>query len=115
MSAPSPSVSVIVLNYNGRQHLDDCFTSLLALDYPKDKLELMLVDNGSSDDSVEFTEKHFPSVRIVQSEENVGFASGNNLGAREASGEYIVFLNNDMRVDAQFVSQLIGAQRAGLA
>lgn len=109
MQSTLPTVSVIVLNYNGRQHLADCFGSLLDLDYPEGKLELMLVDNASTDDSVEYIQTHYPQVRIVRSKENVGFGSGNNLGAREATGQCVVFLNNDMWVHPQFVQGLVEA------
>ncbi|MBW4630635.1 MAG: glycosyltransferase [Iphinoe sp. HA4291-MV1] len=104
-----PTVTVIVLNYNGLRHLQDCFSSLLKLDYPKDRLELMLVDNASTDSSIGYVQASFPQVRIVRNEENLGFASGNNCGAREATGEYIIFLNNDMWVDPQFVQGLVKA------
>ncbi|MBW4446674.1 MAG: glycosyltransferase [Spirirestis rafaelensis WJT71-NPBG6] len=104
-----PSVTVIVLNYNGLRHLQDCFSSLLKLDYPKDKLELMLVDNASKDGSVGYVKASYPQVRIVCNKDNLGFASGNNCGAREATGEYIIFLNNDMWVDPQFVRGLVKA------
>jgi GT2 family glycosyltransferase len=87
--------------------LKDCFTSLLALEYPQDKLELVLVDNASADGSVEFVREHFPRVNIVQNEENLGFCKGNNRGARQASGEYVAFLNNDTRVDPSWLTELV--------
>lgn len=102
-----PKVSVIVLNYNGKKHLSDCFGSLMALDYPAEKLEVMLVDNASADGSVPFVRERFPSVRIIQNEDNLGFAAGNNRGAEVATGEYIAFLNNDTRVDPQWVKELV--------
>lgn len=104
-----PTVTVIVLNYNGLKHLKDCFSSLTQTDYPAERLELMLVDNASTDRSIEYIQTHYPQVRIVCTEENVGFGSGNNLGAREATGQYVVFLNNDMWVDTQFIRELVKA------
>lgn len=104
-----PSVTVIVLNYNGKKHLEDCFASLTKIDYPADKLSLMVVDNGSSDDSVAYMQNHYPEVQLVQSPENVGFAAGNNLGAKEAAGQYVVFLNNDMWVEPNLVTGLVEA------
>ncbi|MCL4487660.1 MAG: glycosyltransferase [Chloroflexi bacterium] len=104
-----PIVTVLVLNYNGVEHLKGCFSSLTAVDYPADRLELMLVDNASTDDSVEYMRTHYPQVRIVYSRENVGFGSGNNLGVREASGKYVVLLNNDMWVDPRIVRGLLEA------
>src|SRR5436190_12790036 len=70
-----PTVSVVVLNYNGLKHLEACFRSLLALEYPADRLELMLVDNGSSDGSVAFVRERFPTVRVVETGGNIGFAA----------------------------------------
>src|SRR4030081_1016660 len=68
-----PTVSVVVLNYNGLKHLETCFRSLLALDYPADRLELMLVDNGSSDGSLAYMRERFPTVRLVETGGNLGF------------------------------------------
>jgi GT2 family glycosyltransferase len=104
-----PTVTVIVLNYNGLEHLKECFSSLARIDYPAERVELMLVDNASTDGSVEYIQTNYPQVQLVRSEENIGFGSGNNLGAREATGQYIVFLNNDMWVDPQFVRGLVRA------
>jgi GT2 family glycosyltransferase/glycosyltransferase involved in cell wall biosynthesis len=98
---------VIVLNYNGVDHLENCFSSLGRVAYPADRLELILMDNHSSDQSVEFTEKHFPLVRIIRGEQNFGFAGGNNRAAALAQGTYVVFLNNDMTVKEHFVQGLV--------
>lgn len=108
-----PTVTIIVLNYNGLEHLKDCFSSLTELDYPAERLRLMLVDNASTDGSVEYMQARYPQVRLVRSEENVGFGSGNNLGAREATGQYVVFLNNDMWVLPQFVRGLVKSVQSG--
>ena len=102
-----PTVTVIVLNYNGLAHLQHCFTSLGELDYPADRLELMMVDNASTDGSVDYVRSAHPGVRVVQSNENVGFAAGNNLGARQAVGDHVVFLNNDMAVDRGLVKGMV--------
>ena len=104
-----PSVTVAILNYNGLEHLAGCFSSLADIDYPPERLELVLLDNASTDGSVAYVKGHYPKVRVVVSSQNVGFAGGNNLAAREATGRYIVFLNNDMRVEAQFVRHLVKA------
>ena len=107
-----PTISLIVLNYNGKQHLQECLGSLLKLDYPEHCREILLVDNASSDGSQDLVGEQFPSVRIIQNAGNLGFAAGNNVGARQATGEYIAFLNNDMRVDAQFAHALVTAVRS---
>ena len=104
-----PSVTVVVLNYDGLEHLEPCFESLREVDYPADALELMLVDNGSTDASVAFMRSTFPDVNVVETGTNLGFAAGSNLGARRSEAEYLIFLNNDMRVDPRFVRELVAA------
>lgn len=110
-----PSVSVIILNFNGLMHLDPCFSSLAETDYPG-QVELILVDNGSTDPSVEHMERYHPHVQVVRSATNLGFTGGNNLGVRHASGEYVVFLNNDMRVTPEWLRHLLAPMQpdAGL-
>ncbi len=107
-----PLVSVIVLNYNGLRHLETCFASLLALDYPAERLELLLVDNGSSDGSAAFMAGRFPTVRVHQTGSNLGFAGGNNAGAAVARGDYFAFLNNDTKVDPAWLRELVTSLRA---
>lgn len=109
MTDKCPTVTVVVLNYNGLTHLKDCFSSLAKIKYPNERLELMLVDNASMDGSVEYIQSHYPQVRIVRNEQNLGFGSGNNVGAREATSQYVVFLNNDMWIDPEFVHGLVKA------
>ncbi len=104
-----PSVSVVVLNYNGKEHLAPCLESLQAIEYARDRLELVVLDNASTDGSCELVRSEFPDVRVIESETNRGFAGGNNLAARAVGGEYVVFLNNDMAVEPGFVSGLIEA------
>ncbi len=97
--------SVIVLNWNGLQHLNDCFSSLTNQTY-KD-LELIMVDNCSEDSSVKFVKSNFPSVKLLELDDNYGFCKGNNEGIKIATGEYIVLLNNDTICDPDFVFQLV--------
>lgn len=104
-----PRVSVIVLNWNGQNYLSDCFDSLLALDYPREQLELIMVDNGSTDRSVAFMRERYPQVKIVETGRNLGFAGGNNAGARQATGEYVAFLNNDAHVMPDWLTELVRA------
>lgn len=101
-----PLVSIIVLNWNGRRWLKKCLDSLCDQAYGN--YEIILVDNHSSDDSVEFVEKNYVPgrIRIVQNNENLGFAGGNNAGIRFARGEYITLLNNDAWVDSDFLSRM---------
>ncbi len=112
-SSEYPTVSVVVLNYNGLKHLEPCFTSLLELDYPADRLELILVDNGSSDGSVEFMRERFPGVQVLETGDNLGFAAGNNYGAERGTGEYVAFLNNDTRVEPDWLAEMVKSLVAG--
>ncbi len=106
-----PSVSVVVLNMDGLRHLGPCFRSLIELQYPPDRLELILVDNGSRDRSIRYVRREFPQVRIVENRRNEGFAAANNQGAAEATGQYVAFLNNDMRVHPDWLRELVAVMR----
>jgi GT2 family glycosyltransferase len=86
-------ISVVVVNYNGRRWLPACLGALAAQEGVD--AETILVDNGSSDGSVALVQAEFPQVRVVALGENVGFAAGNNIGARATRGRYLAFLNND--------------------
>jgi GT2 family glycosyltransferase len=102
-----PRVSLCVLNWNGRKHLSTCLDSLVALDYPKDRLEVLVCDNGSDDGSVELVRQSYPDFNLVELDRNYGFAEGNNRAANAADGAWIGFLNNDMVVDASWLRDLV--------
>ena len=102
-----PPISVIVLNFNGIKHLELCLPSLAALNYPPHKLELIVVDNASADGSATYVESNFPQFKVLPSSFNRGFAGGNNWGAHQASGQFVAFLNNDTRVDPNWLRELI--------
>lgn len=103
----SPSVSLVVLNWNGKAHLEHCLQSLLDLDYDPGCLEVILCDNGSSDGSVDYVRTRFPRVKLVPLDYNHGFAEGNNLAAAKASGQWLGFLNNDMWVERDWLTNLV--------
>ena len=107
MNNASPFVSIIVLNYNGILFLDECFSSLLQINYPKSCYEVIMVDNGSIDCSVEYVKKNFPSVKILALNRNYGYTGGNNRGVRIAKGDFVVFLNNDTVVDKEWLRELV--------
>ena len=107
-------MSVVILNWNGSHHLDGCFESLRGLDYPAGKLEVILVDNGSKDDSLAKMKASHGWVRVIANDRNVGFSAGCNQGAREADApDVLVFLNNDMRVEPSFLRELVGPVARG--
>jgi GT2 family glycosyltransferase len=102
-----PSVSVVIPNWNGARHLRPCLDSLAQLDFPRERLEVVVVDNGSTDDSVRLLRDEYPWVKRVELDENVGFAEGSNRGAAASTGECLAFLNNDMRVDPHWLTNLL--------
>ncbi len=92
-----PDLSVVVINLNGKQLLDDCLESL-QIAAPDHKLEVLVVDNGSTDGSTEMVEEKYPDVILTKNRENMGFTKANNQGIEKSTGRYIVLLNNDTRV-----------------
>jgi len=100
-----PLVSVLVLNYNGLRFLNDCFSSLLEASYPNQ--EIIMIDNLSTDDSVSYMEKHFPTVKIFQNGINGGFSLAYNNAFKIAKGTYFVILNNDVKVDKAWLEPMV--------
>jgi GT2 family glycosyltransferase len=111
-----PSVSIIIVNHNGYQWLRSFFPSVMDTNYPK--FEIIVVDNGSTDQSLEYLRNYQDNlVRIIKLKNNLGFAQASNTGIREANGEIIAFLNNDIEVDKNWliaaVEKLLSEDRAG--
>jgi GT2 family glycosyltransferase len=100
-------VSVIIVNYNGREFLGELFDSLARQTRPAD--EVVMVDNASADDSVTYTCERFPWVQVIPLTTNVGFAEGNNVGVANARGEYLALLNSDAVADDRWVEELVRA------
>ena len=103
-----PEISIIVVTWNGRRYLDDCLGAVASQEGVS--TETILVDNASTDGTADYVRATFPWVRIVSLAENRGFAGGNNAGAREATGSFLAFLNNDTRADPGWLRAL----RAGI-
>lgn len=103
-----PSVSVIVLNYNGLKFLPACLSSLESQTYPNRKI--IVYDNGSTDGSVAFIKRNFPGVLLIEGKENVGFAKGNNMAisfALRENPEYIFLVNNDTEAENALLEKLV--------
>lgn len=112
-----PRVSVIILNFNGKRFLKECLDSVLNQTYRN--YQIILVDNGSTDGSVEFIEKNYSEVKLIRNDKNFGFAEGNNIGIRraleDATVEYVALLNNDVKVDRNWLAELIAvAEKEGV-
>ena len=101
----APKVSIIIVNYNGKELLQKCLDSLLKVNY--DNFEIILVDNNSTDGSVEFITKNYPSLIIIKLDSNKGFAEPNNVAAKISKGKYLLFLNNDTVVTPNFISEMV--------
>ena len=102
-----PAVSVLVVNFNGAAHLPACLAALERQSLPRDRFEVIVLDNASTDGSVKLIRTRFPWVRLVASGRNVGFAEGNNLAARYARGRRLVLLNNDTMPDPFWLEELL--------
>lgn len=103
-----PRVFAITLNWNGREMTLDCVESLLELEYPE--LEIIVVDNGSSDGTPEAVKSRFPDITVIENGENLGYSEGFNRGidrAMERGAEYLMILNNDTRIDPKAVNELV--------
>jgi GT2 family glycosyltransferase len=103
----SPFISVIIVNYNGLRFLQNCLASLKNQSYPSSRYEVILVDNGSTDGSIEFIHNNWPDVQIIEAKRNLGFAAGNNLGFDHANGDFFALLNNDTEVPENWLSTLV--------
>jgi len=100
-------VSIIIVNYNGRKYLQKCLKSILENNYKN--FEIILVDNNSSDDSIEYVRKYFPKVKVIILDKNYGYAEPNNTGAKIAKGKFLFFLNNDTELSPNSISELVKA------
>ncbi|HWQ84552.1 MAG TPA: glycosyltransferase family 2 protein, partial [Anaerolineales bacterium] len=102
-----PSVTVIIANWNGKAYLPTCLEALAAQTYAD--FEILVIDNGSNDDSVDTIQVDWPAVRLFKLENNQGFARANNTGAKLAEGEWIAFLNNDAYPEPGWLEALVAA------
>ena len=100
-------VSIIIPHWNGIDILSECLISLFKTKY--DSYEVIVVDNASTDGSQSWVKNTYPQIKLIENKKNYGYAGGCNLGALEAKGEYLVFLNNDtIQVDNPATLKSIG-------
>ena len=104
-----PKVLVLILSYNGKHLLDDSVSSYLANDYPN--FGVVVIDNGSSDGTVEYLKEKFPSVKVLRIEKNRGYAGGFNHGLDYAFNKqdagYVLISNDDVKADSRVISEMV--------
>jgi len=100
----NPLISVVVLNWNGIKVLELCLNSLKSQTYRP--LEIIVVDNASTDGSVDLIQERYPDIKLIVNGENLGFGGGNNVGIQASRGRYMMMLNNDTRLDPGCIEEL---------
>jgi GT2 family glycosyltransferase len=112
-----PKVSIIIVNTNELHHLQRCLPSINKQRYPN--YEVLVIDNASTDGSINYIEENFPNVKVIRNKVNLGYAGANNMGFQKADQKYLAVLNPDTEVDPDWLGELIIAlennQKAGLA
>ncbi|MBN1660806.1 MAG: glycosyltransferase family 2 protein [Anaerolineae bacterium] len=109
-TSPLPLASIVIPTYNGAHHLPVCLDALRAQVYPD--VEVLLVDNGSTDGTQDLVGERYPEVRLLEMGSNLGLTGANNAGFRAARGDVLISLNNDTEADPGFVAALVDALRA---
>lgn len=97
--------AVVILNWNGRQHLEQFLPSVVA--HTPQQVRIIVADNGSTDDSVAFIAQHYPAIKIIRLERNYGFAEGYNRALEQVDAEFFILLNSDVEVTAGWVEPLV--------
>jgi GT2 family glycosyltransferase len=105
----TPLISVIIPNWNGAHHLRTCLDSLRGQSYPC--VEIIVVDNGSTDGSLRLLEEEYPSSTTIALGENRGFAGACNVGIRASRGQFVALLNNDTEAEAQWLAEVVSTFR----
>ncbi|WP_353988422.1 glycosyltransferase [Ruicaihuangia caeni] len=108
----SPLVSVVLVNFRGADDTIEAVRHLAEVDWPASSLEIVVVENGSGDDSAARLRTELPGVTLVESPDNLGFAGGCNLGVKASRGEFVAFLNSDAKPGPKWVSAAVEAFRA---
>ena len=102
-----PNVSVVLVNFRGIDDTLNAIKSIQETNYPKDQLEIVVVDNASGDNSVEKLKILGNKIVLVEANENLGFAGGVNLGVKKSAGEVIGLLNNDAKCDVNWINTAV--------
>jgi GT2 family glycosyltransferase len=110
--ASQVDVAIVVPSWNGRHLLEPCLASIAELDHPLDAVEQLVIDNGSSDDTVDWLARRHPRVRVLRSPRNLGFAAACNRAVAAARAGVVCLLNNDVRVAPDWLGELLDARAA---
>ncbi len=102
---PSPKVAIVILNWNGRKYLEQFLPSVLQTSYAN--YEVIVADNGSTDDSITFLETNFAGIRLIRFNQNFGFAKGYNEALKQVQADYYVLLNSDVEVQAGWLQPMV--------
>jgi len=106
----SKKVLIIIVNYNSSDYIGDCLSSLNKINYQKDDFKILVIDNNSTDGSVEYIERTWPEIELIKNNSNLGFAAANNIGLQQAvdcNFDYAYLLNQDTVVQSDFLQQAI--------
>lgn len=100
-------LTIIIPNYNGKHFMKPCLDSLMRQTYPD--FQILVVDNASTDGSLEFMRENYPEIEVLSLDQNYGFSSAVNAGIRHASTPYVILLNNDTTADPRYVEEMLKA------
>jgi GT2 family glycosyltransferase len=109
MTIGNGRVSVVIPNWNGKRFMAGCLDSLAKQTY--DKVEVVVVDNGSADGSVELMRESYPHIQLIRFEQNTGFSVAVNAGIKSSDSEFVALLNNDTIVEPDWISEMVRAMR----
>ncbi len=108
-----PEVTIATINWNGGGYVKTFFESVKLQDFPKEKMEIIMVDNGSTDGSLEFVKKNFPFVKIIEKEKNYGFAEACNIAYSASSAKFFLTSGNDTIMPKDLVSNMVSEIKGG--
>ena len=105
-----PKVLIIIVTYNSSDYIGDCLSSLAKITYPKDRFKILIIDNASTDSSINYIKNNFSAIKLIENEKNLGFAKGNNIGFQYAidnNFDYAYLLNQDTVVKLDFLEEVV--------
>lgn len=110
LTAANPSVAVVILNWNGKHYLQKFLPSVMESDYSN--LEIIVADNASTDDSINFLQEHYPQIKIIQNASNDGYAGGYNCALKKVDADIFVLLNSDVEVTKNWIHPIVALMQS---